>query len=144
MPMLSAAALAFVLPLAFTGERAGNAVRAAASFPEIEISKAGSEHEWPFSVDHGKLICVAWGGQKVVLFMEPWREDVPQEFGNMTMPGSVIVSSNPWALLASVEDRALYLPFDTLETLIKRLAPFETMGTKLCTETAKQPPQKKI
>lgn len=114
-------------------------VQATSGYPEMQISKAGSVHEWPFAVDTGDLTCVAMGGQKVVIFSEPWRKDVVQEFGNMTLPRSVIVSANPLALLASLEDRALYAPFDTLETLIKRLAPFERMGWDLCDSATEQP-----
>lgn len=102
------------------------------SFPERAIRASEATVEWPFSVDEGTLTCVDMNGQKVVLFSEPWREDVPQEFGNMTLPRSVIVSANPIALLASVEDRDLYRPFDSIETLIGRLAPYETMGRELC------------
>lgn len=101
-------------------------------FPEIEISRAQSPHEWPFAVESGRLTCVAFNGQRVVLFSEPWRTDVPQEFGDMTLPRSVIVSANPFAIFASGEDRTLYAPFDSLETLIRRLGPFEAMGTLLC------------
>lgn len=109
---------------------------AALAFPEMEIGRGDTEHEWPFSVERGKLTCVALQGQETVLFSEPWRTDVPQEFGNMTLPRSVIVSANPFALMASLEDRALYLPFDSIETLIRRLAPFETIGRKLCAQEA--------
>jgi hypothetical protein len=136
-----AAAMSVVLPLAFAGE--GPALAAAIPagvFPEITIRKGEAPHEWPFSVNEGKLTCVEYGGRQTVIFTEPWRTDVPQEFGNMTPPRSVIVSVDPFALLASHEDRDLYLPFDSLETLIKRLAPFETMGRALC---AGGPPQEK-
>jgi len=102
------------------------------ALPEMAIHASDSAHEWPFSVETGTLTCVEMSGQKVVIFSEPWREDVPQVYGDMTLPRSVIVSTNPIALLASIEDRALYRPFDSLETLIVRLAPFEEMGRQLC------------
>jgi hypothetical protein len=111
----------------------------ALAFPEMEIGRGDTRHEWPFSVDSGTLICVSLQGQETVLFSEPWRTDVPQELGNMTLPRSVIVSTNVFALLVSIEDRALYLPFDSLETLIRRLAPFETMGRELCRQDAGLP-----
>lgn len=139
MSMLAAAALAFVVPFAFAGERQDRAARPVDTFPRIEIAKAETAHEWPFSVERGDLTCVPWGDRKVVIFSEPWRTDVPQEFGNMTPPRSVIVSTNPLALFASLEDRALYAPFDGLETLIRRLAPFETMGLALCAKGGATP-----
>ncbi len=108
----------------------------AQAFPEMEIGRGETGHEWPFSVERGKLICIALTGQVTVLFSEPWREDVPQELGSMTLPRSVIVSANPLALMASLEDSALYLPFDGLETLIRRLAPFESLGRRLCAENS--------
>jgi hypothetical protein len=144
MAMLAAAALALVVPFVLSGEREQDAVRPVDSFPKVEIGKADSEFEWPFSVERGDLTCVAMGGQKVVIFSEPWRTDVPQEFGNMTPPRSVIVSTNPLALLASLEDRALYAPFDSLETLIRRLAPFETMGLALCAKDGATPQTRDI
>lgn len=113
----------------------------ASAFPEMEIARGDVEHEWPFSVDAGTLTCVEIGTQRTVLFSEPWRTDVPQEIGNMTPPRSVIVSANPIAILASLEDKDLYLPFDGLETLIVRLAPFEAIGSKLCDG---EPPQKPL
>lgn len=109
---------------------------AAFAFPEMEIGRGDTDHEWPFAVERGRLACVAVHGQETVLFSEPWRTDVPQVPGNMTLPRSVVVSTNPFALMASLEDRALYLPFDSLETLILRLAPFETIGRKLCAQEA--------
>lgn len=102
------------------------------SLPEMEIDRSTIADEWPFTVDRGTLTCVAVTTPDVVIFAEPWREDVPQEFGNMTLPRSVVVSTNPMAILASFEDRELYLPFDTLETLVVRLAPYERLGLSLC------------
>lgn len=102
--------------------------------PEVEIGRDDTAHEWPFAVDRGTLVCIEISKQRTVLFSEPWRDDVPQELGNMTLPRNVVVSTNPFALLASVENRDLYLPFDSLETLIVRLSPFEQMGFRLCEE----------
>ena len=136
---LAAATFAFAAPLAIAQGVHGDALRLVSTFPELEINRATSEHEWPFSVDSGTLTCISLGGRETVFFAEPWREDVPQELGNMTLPRMVVVSANPLALLASFEDRALYLPFDTLETLVGRLAPFEEMGLALCDEASPQP-----
>jgi len=140
-----AATLALVAPLAFAGGEFGRAVRPVAStYPELAISRAEAVHEWPFSVDEGTLTCVAVGSQRVVIFAEPWRDDVPQEFGNMTLPRSVIVSANPMALFAGVENRDLYAPFDGLETLIKRLAPYERTGWALCEQSGDTPQQDEL
>lgn len=130
MPALASSALAAAMPL--LGAQAVPVLESGRYFPTITVSKADATHEWPFSVEAGDLTCVEIGAQRTVIFSEPWRTDVPQEFGNMTLPRSVIVSANPLAVFASYEDRALYAPFDSLETLIRRLAPFEAMGTLLC------------
>ena len=44
---------------------------AASTFPEMEIAKRDTAHEWPFSVERGTLVCVAMQGQRTVLFSEP-------------------------------------------------------------------------
>lgn len=122
------------IPLVAIAAILPSAVAAGSTFPEREIARGDVVHEWPFAVDAGTLACVEMGTQRTVLFSEPWRTDVPQEFGNMTLPRSVIVSANPIALFASYEDRDLYLPYDSLETLVRRLAPYETIGRALCEE----------
>ena len=59
----------------------------------------------------------------------------------MVLPRSVVVSTNPIALFASYEDRALYAPYATLEELLRRLAPFEAMGQKLCLDAEDKEPR---
>lgn len=103
----------------------------------IRISKAGTEHEWPFSVDEGELKCFIFAGSRMVLFTEPdlndpdwFIEGIPYE-----MPRSVIVSTNPLEIFAALEDADLFLPFDSdFAVLIRRLAPFVAMGQALCEE----------
>jgi len=98
-------------------------------FPEIEIDRASARTEWPFSVDRGDLSCIDLGSQRFVFFSEkPATDDLVGIANRRT----VVVSTNPLTYFASFEDRALYAPFKDLETLIKRLAPYEAMGTKLC------------
>lgn len=99
---------------------------------DLVIRRADVAHEWPFAVDEGELNCIALDKQRFVFFAEILTPEQQGGFGNMTLPRRVVVSANPMALLASIEDKALYAPFDGLETLIKRLAPFERMGWELC------------
>jgi hypothetical protein len=99
---------------------------------DLVIRKGETAHEWPFAVDEGELTCVAMDGQRFVFFAEILTPEQQGGFGNMVLPRRVVVSANPMALLASLEDKALYAPFDGLETLIQRLAPFERMGWELC------------
>jgi len=98
-------------------------------FPEIEIDRASARTEWPFSVDRGVLSCIDIGDQRFVFFSEKPASD---DFTAIVNRRTVVVSTNPMTWFASFEDRALYAPFRDLETLIKRLAPYEAMGTKLC------------
>lgn len=115
-------------------------VASVAMFPEIVIRRAEIEHEWAFSIDEGTLTCVQMGADRFVFFGEILTDEEMGEIGNMTLPRSVVVTTNPMALLASIEDKALYAPWDSLETLLRRLQPFESMGRKLCD----QPPQKEL
>jgi hypothetical protein len=132
--MLAGLSLAAALPLLPVGEGDAGAMRAY-SFPEIVIRKGETGHEWPFSIDEGELTCLAYQGQRYVFFAEILTDDEMGTFGAMTLPRSVVVSTNPVALFASFEDRALYAPWDSLETLVTRLAPYELMGRALCDDT---------
>ena len=98
-------------------------------FPEMEIGRATAQHEWPFSVETGRLSCIEMGNQRFVFFTEPPKDD---ELASVVEARMVVVSTNPLTYFASFEDRTLYAPFADLETLIKRLAPYEVMGRNLC------------
>lgn len=111
---------------------AGQAI-AASSFPDMDISRDGAQHEWPFTVDEGTLTCVDVG-RRYIFFREPWLDLERDEDGNLIVPRSVMVSTDPFALMATVENRSLYLPFPDLETLLRRLEPFYKMGRILCDE----------
>lgn len=134
--MLAASFLAATLPFA-TVEAA---VPVASTFPEIVIRKGETGHEWPFAIDEGELTCIAFGNQKHVFFSEILTAEEMGEFGNMKLPRMVVVTANPMAYLATFDNRELYLPWDSLETLIRRLAPYERMGWALC-DAAKPSPQ---
>lgn len=104
---------------------------------EIPLSRAGTEHEWPFSVDEGRLQCFIFSGMRTVFFKEPDRNDPDWFFKGIPykMPRSVIVSVNPLEIFAGLEDADLFLPFDSdFAVLIRRLAPFAAMGQALCEE----------
>ena len=98
-------------------------------FPEIEIDRASAKTEWPFTIDRGDLSCIELGKQRFVFFSE---KPASGDIDDIVKRRTVVVSTNPMTWFASFEDRALYAPFKDLETLIKRLAPYEAMGTQLC------------
>ncbi|MGE0500752.1 MAG: hypothetical protein AB7I79_03725 [Rhizobiaceae bacterium] len=99
---------------------------------EMVISRAEATTEWPFSIDVGELSCITLQGQRQVFFAEILTSEEMGEIGNMTLPRMVVVTTNPFALFATIEDRELYAPYDSLEALITRLAPYETMGFAIC------------
>ena len=128
-----AAAAALVLPLAFSGESLPRAaVPAAFGAVETIIRRDETEHEWPFALPEGELVCLEMEGTKYVFFQEILSPEAMGTYGDMTLPRSVAVSANPLAYFATWEDRELILPFDSLETLVRRMAPFERMGWALC------------
>lgn len=124
---MRAAALSLSLPAALVAEAA-----LASFFPETVIRKDEAPHEWAFSLDEGTLTCIEFGGQRTVFFAEILPDDEMFVDGRVVLPRSVIVTTNPLNFLVTVEHRELYASFDTLEILIRRLAPFETMGRALC------------
>lgn len=101
----------------------------------IEISKDTTAHEWPFSVERGELSCFIFAQTRLVFFREPDVNDPDWFIKNIPYqtPRSVIVSTNPLEIFASLEDADLFLPFDSdFAVLIRRLAPFVAMGQALC------------
>ncbi|MBX3578865.1 MAG: hypothetical protein KF723_16835 [Rhizobiaceae bacterium] len=130
--MRTASALAAAFPVALVAEAA-----LASTFPEIVIRKGEVAHEWAFSIDEGTLTCVPFGGERHVFFAEILSDEETFVDGTVRLPRSVVVTVNPIALFVTVENRELYAPFDTLETLIRRLAPFYDMGRALCDEPAR-------
>lgn len=132
---MRAAAVAACLPL---GLLAMPAMALAQTYEKsVEISRDEVVHEWPFSVDSGELSCFIFGGRRMVFFREPDTND-PDWFLKgipYDMPRSVIVSTNPLEIFASLEDADLFLPFDSdFAVLIRRLTPFVAMGQALCDE----------
>jgi hypothetical protein len=127
------------MPLVFALDAPLPVVATSSLFPTKLIRKSETVYEWPFSIDEGELTCIGMNGQKFVFFAEILSDEEMGEFGSMKLPKSVVVTTNPMAFFASFEDRDLYLPWDTLETLIRRLAPYERMGWALCDAADKTP-----
>ncbi len=133
--MLRAAAFAAAMPLGLAA--ATEPATAHTMEKSIPIARADIEHEWPFSVDSGELSCFIFAGTRMVFFREPDTNDPEWFFKGIPydLPRSVIVSTNPLEIFASLEDADLFLPFDSdFAVLIRRLAPFVAMGQALCDE----------
>ena len=127
------ATFALTAPFILAGEPAVLPLLPAAFMSdELLVSKASAVTEWPFTVDEGNLRCIDYQGHRSVFFSDIVAIGERDEDGSIKLPRVVVVSSNPLALLLTVADSELYVPFDTLETLVKRLAPFEAMGLELC------------
>jgi len=130
--MITPAAFGFAISFAGAAVPAAGEIDLTGTLPSMVIRQADAEHEWPFSIDAGELTCVQLGRPRYVFFAEILTEEEQGTIGNMTLPRRVVVSTNPLAFLATIEDRELYAPFDSLEVLIRRLAPYERMGLELC------------
>ena len=91
------------------------------------ISRQAGELDWPFADSDGTLACVRSFGMKVVIFM-PDRAltDEAEDYEY------VMVTTDPIQLLAGSTKPGVLLPGMTIEDKIRRLAPFVTMGKKLC------------
>ena len=97
------------------------------------ISRTGNEKDWPFTVDDGTLACVWSGGQKIVQFIETVPDDLDEHEAEGYAPDIVFVSSNPFEVtVLNIGSRHLIVQVDTVEDLIKRMAPFEQLGRRLC------------
>ncbi|QND62652.1 hypothetical protein HB777_01170 [Mesorhizobium loti] len=135
------AQMAVAMPLMLAGEQVLAGERGMFHFPSADevrtqpISRAGNEASWPFSVDEGTLACVWSGGQRVVIFLE--KE--PSDFGEdeTFQPRQVIVTTDPMQLtLGNMAYRDLFRPAASVEERIRLVAPFATLGQKLCDQPA--------
>ncbi|MCA0317009.1 MAG: hypothetical protein LCH88_02965 [Proteobacteria bacterium] len=131
MTMLAATIAAVAAPLVLANEKGMLHVPDVSEVRLQTISRSDNETEWPFSVASGLLACVWSGGRKVVSFIE--TPDAPDDEHEAPPGRHVVVSANPFELtFLNISSRDLFLPADTVETLIRRVAPFEALGQRLC------------
>jgi len=133
------AQMAVAMPLMLAGEQGMFHMPSAQEVRLQPIARAGNEAGWPFSVDEGMLACVWGGGQKVVMFFEdrPKGLDEDEDFE----PRGVIVTTDPMQLtLGNMANRALFRDSADVEERLRLVAPFVTMGQKLCD----QPPGARV
>ncbi len=132
------AQMAVAMPLMLAGEQS------MLHFPRAEevrlqpISRSANETEWPFSVDDGTLACVWSGGRKVVVFIETPKPSAGDDGDSDEFKvREVIVTTDPFMLtLGNMSNRALFRPAASIEERIKLVAPFVTLGEKLCDQPA--------
>ncbi|KRB19701.1 MULTISPECIES: hypothetical protein [Mesorhizobium] len=133
------AEMAVAMPLMLAGEQGMFHLPSAEEVRLQPITRAGNEAGWPFSVDEGTLACVWSAGQKVVMFFEsrPKGLDEDEDF----KPRGVIVTTDPVQLtLGNMANRALFRASSDVEERLRLVAPFVTMGQKLCD----QPPGARV
>ncbi|AZO45188.1 hypothetical protein EJ076_30825 [Mesorhizobium sp. M7D.F.Ca.US.005.01.1.1] len=135
------AQMAVAMPLMLAGEQVLAGERGMFHFPSADevrtqpISRAGNEANWPFSVDEGMLACVWSGGQRVVVFFENRPSDLGVD--ETFQPRQVIVTTDPMQLtLGNMAYRDLFRPAASVEERIRLVAPFATLGQKLCDQPA--------
>lgn len=131
MTMLATTLAAVAAPFVLAEEKGMFHMPDASEVRLQAISRTGNEDEWPFSVASGILACVWSGGRRVVSFIE--QPEAPDDEHEPAPGRHVIVSANPFELtFLNISSRDLFLPADTVEALIKRVAPFEALGRRLC------------
>ena len=124
-----AATMAVAAPFVLTGEKGMFHLPQASEVRLQEINRVAHEDDWPFSVPSGFLACVWSGGRKTVSFVEKREHDGDDTPALRT----VIISTDPFQVtLLNMANRDLFQPMDSVETLIKRVAPFEALGQRLC------------
>ncbi|ADV10968.1 hypothetical protein AB0V79_14375 [Mesorhizobium ciceri] len=135
------AGMAVAMPLILAGEHVLAGERGMFHFPSADevrtqpISRTGNETVWPFSVDDGTLACVWSGGQRVVMFFEGRPEGLDED--ETFQPRQVIVTTDPMQLtLGNMASRDLFRPAASVEERIRLVAPFATLGQKLCDQPA--------
>ena len=129
------AQMAVAMPLMLAGEQGMFHFPSADEVRTQPISRAGNEAGWPFSVDDGMLACVWSGGQKVVMFLENRPSELDED--DIFEPRRVIVTTDPMQLtIGNMAYRDLFRPAASVEERIRLVAPFATMGQKLCDQPA--------
>ncbi|UVK40605.1 hypothetical protein LHFGNBLO_002091 [Mesorhizobium sp. AR10] len=129
------AQMAVAMPLVLAGEQGMFHVPSVEEVRLQPISRAENETGWPFSVDDGMLACVWSGGQKVVTFLENRPADL--EDGQTFQPRHVIVTTDPMLLtIGNMAYRDLFRPAASVEERIRQVAPFVTLGQRLCDQPA--------
>ncbi|MBZ9677462.1 hypothetical protein [Mesorhizobium sp. ES1-1] len=99
------------------------------------IARAGNEVAWPFSVDEGTLSCVWSAGQKIVMFFEGRPKELKPD--DAFEPRAVFVTTDPMQLtLGNMANRSLFRDAATVEERLRLVAPFVTLGQKLCDQPA--------
>jgi hypothetical protein len=129
------AEMALAMPLILAGEQDLFHFPSPDEVRTQPISRAKNETGWPFSVEDGILTCAWSGGQRIVAFFEDRPSDLGED--ETFRPRGVIVTTDPIQLtIGNMANRALFRPAASVEERIRLVAPFVTLGQRLCDQPA--------
>jgi hypothetical protein len=129
------AEMAVAMPLMLAGEQGLFHFPSPDEVRVQPISRAENEAEWPFAVDDGILACVWSGGQRIVSFFEGRPADLDED--EPFEPRGLIVTTDPMQLtIGNMANRALFRSAASIEERIRLVAPFVTLGQRLCDQPA--------
>ncbi|MGJ7039240.1 hypothetical protein [Shinella sp. BE166] len=101
----------------------GDIIPTPGDFRFQKIQKAAGEKEWPFVAESGMLSCIRILGQRTIYFV-PDETDSNRAFN---------IDVDLFAMsIANLGMTDVLAPYDDTRQLIYRLAPFVTMGRRLC------------
>lgn len=126
-----ATALAVAAPLVLAGEQGMFHFPEGDDFRMQAIARTDREEGWPFSVPSGYLFCAWLMAEKVVYFVE--EPDDPEDYESWEEARMVHLSRDPVSLaFVNIGNSDLFAPFDGIEQLLVRVAPFVRLGERLC------------
>jgi hypothetical protein len=102
---------------------AGEMIPGPGDFRFQKIQKAAHEKEWPFVAQSGMLSCIKMLGQRAVYFTPDETDSIRAFNIDVDIFSMSMVNLGMTNILA---------PYDDTTQLIHRIAPFVTMGQRLC------------
>jgi hypothetical protein len=125
--MMLAAAVALAAPLMLVDEKSFFHIPQAEDFRMQRITRSDRESEWPFTVEDGYLSCAFVVSRPTVYFTENPGTDFDEDLR------VVVVSTDPLDLIfAHIGGGGLVRKTASMADLIKVMAPFESLGARLC------------
>jgi hypothetical protein len=116
---------------AFADERSLFFMPGEGDFRHQSIAKGPNEQKWPFAETSGQIACAWVMGSQAVYFIPQSEIDGP--LAEDEIYRVLIVSVNVLEMMISnAAQRDLLLPMTGLEEQIKRIAPYYSIGLKLC------------
>ena len=104
-------------------------------FSQAKTARFNFDGQSYAGIEGDTLACVWSGGQRVVMFFEGRPEGLDED--ETFQPRQVIVTTDPMQLtLGNMASRDLFRPAASVEERIRLVAPFATLGQKLCDQPA--------